>query len=93
MEEVVSSNLTRSTNPTKYSTLFDSGAVLSPSSLRMKQDCDIDGTGGDNTFTVLSADASVLFGFRPETPDVTSSNTALGSGGPRAIQLELKLIF
>jgi hypothetical protein len=31
--------------------------------------------------------------LRPETPDVTSSNALLGSGGPRSVQLGLKLIF
>jgi hypothetical protein len=51
------------------------------------------GPGGDNTYTDPSGDAGVLFGLRPETPDVTSSNTVLGSGGPRAIQLGLKIIF
>jgi hypothetical protein len=51
------------------------------------------GPGGDNSYTDPSGDAGTLFGFRPETPDVTSSNTVLGSGGPRAIQLGLKLIF
>jgi hypothetical protein len=51
------------------------------------------GPGGDNTYTDPSGDAGTLFGFRPETPDVTSSNTVLGSGGPRAIQLGLKIIF
>jgi hypothetical protein len=51
------------------------------------------GPGGDNTFTDPSATAGAGFGFRPETPDVTSSNPVLGSGGPRAIQLGLKLIF
>ncbi len=49
------------------------------------------GPGGDNTFTDPTANAP--FGFRPETPDITSSNAVLGSGGPRAIQLGLKLIF
>jgi outer membrane receptor protein involved in Fe transport len=51
------------------------------------------GPGGDNTFTDPTADAGASFGFRPQTPDVTSSNPVLGSGGPRAIQLGLKLIF
>jgi len=51
------------------------------------------GPGGDYTYTDPSNDGGVLFGLRPETPDVTSSNTVLGSGGPRAIQLGLKLIF
>jgi hypothetical protein len=49
------------------------------------------GPGGDNTFTDPTANNP--FGFRAETPDVTSSNTVLGSGGPRAIQLGLKIIF
>ena len=51
------------------------------------------GPGGDNTYTDPSGDAGASFGFRPQTPDVTSSNPVLGSGGPRAIQLGLKLIF
>jgi len=51
------------------------------------------GPGGDNTYTDPSGDAGSSFGFRPQTPDVTSSNPVLGSGGPRAIQLGLKLIF
>jgi Carboxypeptidase regulatory-like domain len=49
------------------------------------------GPGGDNTFTDPTANSP--FGLRPETPDVTSSNPVLGSGGPRAIQLGLKIIF
>jgi Carboxypeptidase regulatory-like domain len=51
------------------------------------------GPGGDNSFTDPSAAAGASFGFRPETPDVTSSNPVLGSGGHRAIQLGLKIIF
>jgi hypothetical protein len=51
------------------------------------------GPGGDNSFTDPSGTAGSSFGFRPETPDVTSSNPVLGSGGPRAIQLGLKIIF
>jgi hypothetical protein len=51
------------------------------------------GPGGDNTYTDPSAVAGAGFGFRPQTPDVTSSNPVLGSGGPRAIQLGLKIIF
>jgi hypothetical protein len=51
------------------------------------------GPGGDNTYTDPSGDAGASFGFRPETPDGTSSNPVLGSGGPRAIQLGLKIIF
>jgi hypothetical protein len=33
------------------------------------------------------------FGFTGQTPDVQSSNSVLGSGGARAMQLGLKLIF
>ena len=52
------------------------------------------GPGGDNTYTDPSATAGTLpFGFRPQTPDITSSNPTLGQGGPRALQLGLKLIF
>jgi hypothetical protein len=51
------------------------------------------GPGGDNTFTDPSADAGASFGFRPLTPDVLSSNPVLGSGGPRAMQLGLKILF
>ena len=52
------------------------------------------GPGGDGGFSDPSAlGSSGGFGFRNQTPDVTSSNAVLGSGGPRAIQLGLKLIF
>ena len=52
------------------------------------------GPGGDNTFTDPSAAAgSGSFGFRNATPDVVSSNPVLGSGGARAMQLGLKIIF
>jgi hypothetical protein len=51
------------------------------------------GPGGDNTFTDPSADAGASFGFRALTPDVLSSNPVLGSGGPRAMQLGLKILF
>jgi hypothetical protein len=51
------------------------------------------GPGGGNSFTDPSGAAGASFGFRPEATDVTSSNSLLGSGGPRAIQLGLKLIF
>ncbi len=54
------------------------------------------GPGGDNSFTDPSALAGAGgggFGFRNETPDITSSNAVLGSGGPRAIQLGMKIIF
>ena len=53
----------------------------------------VGGPGGDGTFTDPSGLQGASFGFRPQTPDVTSSNAVLGSGGPRAIQLGLKLIF
>jgi hypothetical protein len=56
------------------------------------------GPGGDNTYTDPSAAIgaplpALSFGFRPQTPDITSSNPTLGQGGPRALQLGLKLIF
>jgi len=51
------------------------------------------GPGGSSSYTDPSADAGASFGFQPFTPDVVSSNPVLGSGGPRAIQLGLKLIF
>jgi Carboxypeptidase regulatory-like domain len=51
------------------------------------------GPGGGNTYTDPSATAGASFGFQPLTPDVISSNPVLGSGGARAIQLGLKLIF
>jgi hypothetical protein len=37
--------------------------------------------------------APSLFGCGCETPDVTAANPAIGSGGPRSIQLGLKFIF
>jgi hypothetical protein len=51
------------------------------------------GPGGDNTHTDPSGDAGAFFGFQNVTPDVLSSNPVLGTGGARAIQLGLKLIF
>jgi hypothetical protein len=51
------------------------------------------GPGGDQTYTDPTAAAGASFGFRPQTPDITSSNPTLGAGGPRALQLGLKLIF
>jgi len=51
------------------------------------------GPGGDNTYTDPSGDAGASFGFRPTTPDVLSSNPVLGSGGARAMQLGLKILF
>jgi hypothetical protein len=49
--------------------------------------------GGGNGFTDPSGTAGAGFGFQNSTPDVVSSNAVLGSGGPRAIQLGLKIIF
>jgi hypothetical protein len=51
------------------------------------------GPGGDNTYTDPTAAAGASFGFRPTTPDVVSSNPVLGSGGARAMQLGLKILF
>jgi hypothetical protein len=51
------------------------------------------GPGGDNSFSDPTADAGASFGFRNTTPDVLSSNPVLGSGGPRAMQLGLKILF
>jgi hypothetical protein len=51
------------------------------------------GPGGSNAYTDPSATAGASFGFQPATPDVMSSNPVLGSGGARAIQLGLKLLF
>ena len=51
------------------------------------------GPGGGNGFTDPSGTAGAGFGFQNSTPDVVSSNAVLGSGGPRAIQLGLKIIF
>jgi hypothetical protein len=56
------------------------------------------GPGGDNTFTDPTAAGGGgatggSFGFRNTTPDVISSNPVLGSGGARAMQLGLKILF
>ena len=52
------------------------------------------GPGGfESGVTDPSGTGGAGFGFQPSTPDVVSSNAVLGSGGPRAIQLGLKLIF
>jgi hypothetical protein len=51
------------------------------------------GPGGDNSFTDPTALAGASFGFRNQTPDVLSSNPVVGSGGARAMQLGLKLLF
>ena len=51
------------------------------------------GPGGGNGFTDPSGTGGAGFGFQNSTPDVVSANAVLGSGGPRAIQLGLKIIF
>jgi hypothetical protein len=51
------------------------------------------GPGGANDFTDPSGAGGASFGLRAQTPDVTSSNPVLGSGGARAMQLGLKLLF
>jgi hypothetical protein len=51
------------------------------------------GPGGSNTYTDPTAAAGASFGFQPATPDVVSSNPVLGSGGNRAMQLGLKILF
>ncbi len=51
------------------------------------------GPGGGNGYTDPSGTGGASFGFQPATPDVVSSNPVLGSGGARAIQLGLKIIF
>ena len=62
--------------------------------LEVGQDIRVDiSLRGGPDFTDPSAAAGTSFGFRPQTPDVTSSNPVLGSGGHRAIQLGLKIIF
>jgi len=62
--------------------------------LEVGQDIRVDiSLRGGPDFTDPSAAAGTSFGFRPQTPDVTSSNPVLGSGGDRAIQLGLKIIF
>ena len=47
------------------------------------------GPGG----TIMDPSAGAGFGLVPLTPDTYSSNPQLGSGGPRAMQLGLKLAF
>ena len=40
-----------------------------------------------------SGAAGNAFGILRQTPDVAASNPVLGSGGPRAVQLGLKILF
>ena len=49
--------------------------------------------GGGASLDPSGAGTSTGLGYVSNTPDVASSNPVLGSGGPRAIQLGLKLIF
>ncbi|MGH9679052.1 MAG: hypothetical protein ACRD4Y_03810, partial [Candidatus Acidiferrales bacterium] len=52
------------------------------------------GPGGSNAYTDPSAAAGASpFGYQPATSDVVNSNPVLGSGGPRAMQLGLKILF
>jgi hypothetical protein len=50
-------------------------------------------TPGFNTNGMNDPSAPGLFGCGCETSDVAANNAVLGSGGPRAIQLGMKLIF
>ena len=49
--------------------------------------------GGGASLDPSRAGTSTGLGYVSNTPDVASSNPVLGSGGPRAMQLGLKLIF
>ncbi len=49
--------------------------------------------GGGASLDPSAAGTSTGLGYVTNTPDVASSNPVLGSGGPRAMQLGLKLIF
>ena len=49
--------------------------------------------GGGASLDPSAAGTSTGLGWVSNTPDVASSNPVLGSGGPRALQLGLKLIF
>jgi hypothetical protein len=49
--------------------------------------------GGGASLDPSGAGTSTGLGWVSNTPDVASSNPVLGSGGPRAMQLGLKLIF
>jgi hypothetical protein len=52
------------------------------------------GPGGNAaTLDPSSAGTSSGLGYVQNTPDTAGSNPVLGSGGPRSIQLGLKLIF
>ncbi len=49
--------------------------------------------GGGASLDPSAAGTSTGLGYVTNTPDIASSNPVLGSGGPRAMQLGLKLIF
>jgi len=49
--------------------------------------------GGQNGFGLNDPGAIGTFGCGCSTPDVAAANPAIGSGGPRSIQLALKFIF
>jgi hypothetical protein len=49
--------------------------------------------GGQNGFGLNDPGASGTFGCGCATPDIAAANPAVGSGGPRSIQLGLKLAF
>jgi len=49
--------------------------------------------GGQNGFGLNDPGAIGTFGCGCTTPDVAAANPAIGSGGPRSIQLALKFIF
>jgi Carboxypeptidase regulatory-like domain/TonB dependent receptor len=49
--------------------------------------------GGGASLDPSAAGGSTGLGYVSNTPDIASSNPVLGSGGPRAMQLGLKLIF
>jgi hypothetical protein len=49
--------------------------------------------GGGASLDPSAAGTSTGLGWVSNTPDIASSNPVLGSGGPRAMQLGLKLIF
>ncbi len=51
------------------------------------------GPGGNAATLDPTAASSSGYGYVLATPDQAGSNPVLGSGGPRSIQLGLKLIF
>jgi hypothetical protein len=49
--------------------------------------------GGQNGFGLNDPSGPASFGCGCATPDIAAANPAVGSGGPRSVQLGLKLIF